>query len=225
MKHSEFLSIFRKHLRVVEPKRSSLIAELRGHLDELTPSQDPVSVLGYPMDLARKYNRTHIGLLGSLGLLLSLPTLVTLIIWSLFNPWTSFFQLPWTWMFLVGYIPLLLVLFISGWVGTALRRTHRPGFTLGAMVISSLLSPTLILLLIQYIAHLVDPHYGYLGGIFGQGYADPPMNAPFAWRYNLTMTFGMVLMGTIVASVIALITSGATTIYDTFWRRQERRRK
>ncbi|MBI4093120.1 MAG: hypothetical protein HY420_04320 [Candidatus Kerfeldbacteria bacterium] len=60
MNDEQYLTEFERHLRVGEPKRGEIIAELKTHLDEIDGG-DPFTALGDPRELTRKYNRTHIG--------------------------------------------------------------------------------------------------------------------------------------------------------------------
>lgn len=205
MTSSEFLAIFKKHLRVAEPQRASLIAEMQAHLDELESEQDPITALGYPMDLARKYNRTHIGPLGSTFLLFSLPAIFTLLVWVSFGSHGYYFGLP-TWaIFFTGYIPALTFLGFCALVGVALQRTHHPAFALLGLIVSSLISPTVVLVIIEYFSWLQDPGLGYLGAIFGQGHGDPPAGYPFQWAYNIQAAFGVAFMGTVAATTFTLL--------------------
>lgn len=65
MTNVQFHKLFRDHLRIGEPARSSVLAEMQTHLNELDKNADPVQVLGRPKDLAHASNRTHIGFLSS----------------------------------------------------------------------------------------------------------------------------------------------------------------
>lgn len=60
MTRDEFLTQFEKHLLVGEPKRSELIAEITHHLTD-----DPTSQTSDPVALAKKLNRTHLGIFSS----------------------------------------------------------------------------------------------------------------------------------------------------------------
>lgn len=61
MTKTGYITDFERHLRVAEPKRNEILAELKTHLEE---AENP-KILGNPKRLARSYNRTHIGLLFS----------------------------------------------------------------------------------------------------------------------------------------------------------------
>ncbi|MBI2984216.1 MAG: hypothetical protein HYY50_01150 [Candidatus Kerfeldbacteria bacterium] len=63
MTHNKYLSNFEAALRVGQPKRAELIAELKAHLLELGPDDDPDQALGRPADMATGYNRLYLGLL------------------------------------------------------------------------------------------------------------------------------------------------------------------
>lgn len=206
MNHQEFLVIFKKHLRVAEPKRTSLLEEMKTHLDELPKDLDAVTTLGYPMDLARKYNRTHIGLLGSKTLLFGLPTIVTLFLFlfSWNGALSGMIQYASNryevFSFLI-YVPIIFFILCASWCGVALRRTHFSTLSFGGLIMSALASPTVLLTLIEYIVWMHDPGRGYLGGIFGQGQMDPPAGYPFAWAWNLQQNFAVAMMGTILATM------------------------
>ncbi len=73
MNSVKYISIFERHLLVGEPKRGEILAELSQHIKELKPDADIIASIGNPNQLARTYNRTHIGLLHSRVLLFLMP--------------------------------------------------------------------------------------------------------------------------------------------------------
>lgn len=76
MTSQEYLQSFQRHLRVAEPKRSEIIAEIKTHLFESQNSGD----FGDPKRLAARYNRTHIGFWYS-----EFKVSVTLVLWCFAN--------------------------------------------------------------------------------------------------------------------------------------------
>lgn len=72
MNHEQYLTEFTKRLRVAEPKRREIIAELKTHLAE-PGGTDPFTTLADPKQLARRYNRIHIGLLSHRWLFYLIP--------------------------------------------------------------------------------------------------------------------------------------------------------
>lgn len=76
MTRGAFFAQFERHLLVGKPKREEIIAELQSHLAELSKSADPSVAIGDPKQLAREYNRTHLGFFSTwLRLLLPMPLL------------------------------------------------------------------------------------------------------------------------------------------------------
>lgn len=74
MNQAQYLTEFEKYLRVGEPKRSEIIAELQTHIDEL--HGDPTA-LGGPTQLAETYNRTHVGFFSSGARIATTPFVIT----------------------------------------------------------------------------------------------------------------------------------------------------
>lgn len=68
---NQYLTTFEQHLRVADPKRGEIIAEIRGHLAE---KQN----LGDPRRLAHEYNQVHLGLVGSSPAIFLLPWVLAL---------------------------------------------------------------------------------------------------------------------------------------------------
>lgn len=80
MTREQYIAIFTKHLRVGDPVRTSIMTELNGHIDELPEHAYLIDSLGYPIDLARAYNRTHLGVWHSFILTLSAPFLILFVV-------------------------------------------------------------------------------------------------------------------------------------------------
>lgn len=74
-----FFKNFEHHLLIGSPKREEILAELKTHFDEL--GMDDPMVLGDPKALARKYNRTHLGLVYSPVRLFAIPVVVSAVIY------------------------------------------------------------------------------------------------------------------------------------------------
>lgn len=77
MTRAEYLTQFERHLRVAEPKRGEIIAEIVTHLDEVDGGP---KALGDPKTLAKRFNRTHIGMLGNRFMFHALPLVAVIII-------------------------------------------------------------------------------------------------------------------------------------------------
>lgn len=210
MTHPDFLSIFKKHLRVAEPQRASILAEMEHHLSELEAGADPVQKLGDPRVLAAAENRTHIGVLGSLRNLLMLPWLVGIgfvIIFSFPIPPTAFWESGII-SIVSGQLALIGFFLVSGWAGVAVRRTQRIGLVLGGLVVMSFVAATIIIVANSYIAFLSDPAHQGSGGLFGLADPEtwPAPDGPqrFFWRETLSWATGTALVGTLLAAGTAL---------------------
>ncbi len=210
MTHEQYLKLFTRHLRVGEPKRGELVAELRHHLDELPQGANAIEALGYPIDLAGKYNRTHIGLLGSKVNLLILPWVICGFV--LLQMVTSLSSNGWQsagdsavglgfWM--LGSNLLLIVFFLAAvWAGISIRRMQHPGMALGGLVISSLIAPIVLLTLAIYLQWRHDPTTGYFGAFLGDEGFDSAAR-PFDFWYNLKNSFGI----SVITNIFALGTA------------------
>lgn len=206
MTRPDYLRIFTNHLRVAEPKRSEIIAELTGHLDELPTEVHLIDSLGYPIDVALKYNRTHIGILDSRMAMLTLPWMVVIVVVAAFMPdgfpWlTGRLRLPAVASILLGQFALVGFFGTAALAGVSLRRTHRFGFALGGLLLSSLVAVTTVFVLTEYMQWRHDPTAGYLGALVGER---SDTATPFAWGYNLWMAFGVSVMGNGLAVATAL---------------------
>lgn len=158
--HKSFLISFSRRLLVGPPKREEILAELKTHLDDLG-ANDPTT-LGDPKALARQYNETHVGLLGSYPRMFGLVMAAGLLIWTLdFINWTGW-NTYWkpemrNLSSLNGYVPQWLILysnqemwiklllpmlvaFILGWV---LPRVWRNGRLVMMLLICGWLTGTL----------------------------------------------------------------------------------
>lgn len=147
-----FFKEFERHLLVGSPKREEILAELKTHMDELRAVD--AAELGNPKSLARQYNRTHVGLLGSrirmfgfvtlTGLLLGLLDFANWIGWKVFwRPDMSslsslrghvpvlFLTLSDQKMWLQFVFPLITAFFL-GWTLTRVHRSGRLYFFLTA---------------------------------------------------------------------------------------------
>lgn len=147
MNFNQYVTEFEHHLRVGEPKRSEIIAELNTHLDELSQNESPEAALGDPRTLAAKYNRIHIGFFSS-PLRIAISLLAVFIFlesaneynWFLMNRLfysTADLQLYGVILF-DAFVMLPSILLIL--IGRAAARTQRPARSLalaGAIVFSS----------------------------------------------------------------------------------------
>lgn len=130
MTHGAFLTSFEHALRVVEPQRTELIEEVRGHLDDVGNLETPEDALGEPRDLAYNLNRVHIGLFHTRLRLFGAPVVLTLIVTGLTllvrqDP-TQLVTAP---QGIGYYLATIFVYFapfiLLTWLGVAIGRTHQ----------------------------------------------------------------------------------------------------
>lgn len=202
MTHQEFLSTFTKHLYVGGTKRNELIHELETHLEELAPSESPVVKIGNPRHLARRYNSEHLGLLGSIGFMYSLPIVAVLLAMS--------------WLVVqndvvIGVLWMLIITFIliaPVWVSIRVLQMHQAKRKIFLFLLVTPLIATLTVTVIAFIASLYNVRYGWVGSFFGGQPIDPPEGIGFQWWENILTAFNIVWLGYFFSLVIFLMTSG-----------------
>ncbi len=118
MTSQEFLHIFERHLRVGEPKRSEIIAELQEHLHRA----ETINRMGNPKKVALEENQIHIGFFADPWRLYLIP--VALLVLQLFVKAiiasSGFFQFENIW----ASISMLGLLLVAIEVGRVLPRTE-----------------------------------------------------------------------------------------------------
>lgn len=155
-----YLTEFTKHLRVAEPKRGEILAELKTHLDELDDGTDPVTQLGHPTKLANKYNQAHLGIFSSPFTILITPFIAWALIvyariWAfraeyLYNGNGPFMQLG-------QYLPMLIavvtVIGLSALVIGSLAMQHRPWKLFSILLVLTTLIGASIFFWTDYTSH------------------------------------------------------------------------
>lgn len=204
MRTAEYLETFEKHLRVGEPKRSELLAEIRSHLNELGQNDDVEQTLGDPKKLSCKLNRTHIGfwysefhfyivivgvsfafLFGHLGIMNYLrlrPEFIT----------TTFFQML---RDFVGNAGFIIPLIIAIWFGWNMSKINQP-----VKIIAKAIPITL--LLVTFIAALElfeESLFGFLPDI-NTSFVDTLMPAMILGIFKLLPYIFLTLLASLIGS-------------------------
>lgn len=198
MTHQEFLSTFTKHLYVGGTKRNELIHELETHLEELAPSESPVVKIGNPRHLARRYNSEHLGLLGSIGFMYSLPILVALLVQM--NYWLSSIN---SWLgdslFLV-----IVVFLIFGpvWVSATVFRMHQAKRKLLTYVLFLPIIATLTLTLMAYFAYKIGQPNQLLATFDWETWQS---EKTFIWTRQVILSFQIVFIGYFYSLTVCLM--------------------
>lgn len=164
MTATTFFVQFERSLRVGEPKRAEIIAELRTHFDE--HGSDPAT-LGDPKRLAQQYNRTHVGILGEQPYLHLTPIVTLLAIFFIHAIRLSLWQHGILNSYVESneivafefWITLCVPFVVAFFVGRALIRTYRPIADFFGLIISSFTFGILFGVLYNIIAG-PEPFYG-----------------------------------------------------------------
>ncbi len=157
MNQAEFLSIFEKYLIVGQPRRSEILAELKNHIDELGETGGIERLLGEPSRLAERYNRTHVGVLSTPWLILSIPILAVGLITGLkilFNVGSMppFMELTNSnLLFQIASMIIWLLPYLSAiWLGWTVTRLNRPARWALGLLGTSLIAGTVFGVLYNY---------------------------------------------------------------------------
>lgn len=202
MTHQEFLSLFTKHLYVGGAKRVELIDELRTHLEELHTNESAEEKIGNPRQLARRYNREHLGLLGSVGFMYSLPIIAALLAMSWLIAQNDL---------VVGLLWILTISFIliaPVWVSMRVLQMHQAKRKIFLYILVTPLIAAITMTVIAFIASMFNVRYGWVGTFFGRAPIDPPEGIGFQWWENILTALNIVWLGYFFSLVIFLMTSG-----------------